>query len=84
MLEYSLVLLVGFIVGTINGMAGGASLLSFPVLLAIGMNPVSATVTNSLGVSRQIFLLGSQISKQVGKFFINIKRLFSWLLVFRH
>ena len=51
MLEYVLVLLVGFIVGTINGMAGGASLLSFPVLLAIGLNPVSATVTNSLGVS---------------------------------
>ena len=51
MLEYALVLLVGFIVGTINGMAGGASLLSFPVLLAIGLNPVSATVTNSLGVS---------------------------------
>ena len=51
MLEYALVLLVGFIVGTINGMAGGASLLSFPLLLAIGLNPVSATVTNSLGVS---------------------------------
>ena len=32
-------------------MAGGASLISFPVLLALGLNPVSATVTNALGVT---------------------------------
>lgn len=51
MFELTLVLIIGFVVGTINGMAGGASLLSFPVLLAMGLNPVTATVTNSLGVS---------------------------------
>ncbi len=32
-------------------MAGGASLISFPVLLAMGLNPVSATVTNAVGVT---------------------------------
>ncbi len=51
MLAFILVVATGFVVGTINGMAGGASLISFPVLLALGLNPVSATVTNALGVT---------------------------------
>lgn len=50
MLQISIVLLVGVVVGILNGAAGGASVLSFPVLVAIGLNPVSATMTNAIGV----------------------------------
>jgi uncharacterized membrane protein YfcA len=41
---------VGALVGFINGFAGGASVLSFPALIAVGLNPVSAAMTNAIGV----------------------------------
>lgn len=41
---------VGVIVGITNALAGGGSLLSFPVFLALGYSPFSANVTNSVGV----------------------------------
>ena len=40
MLELLLIAAVGLLVGVINGMAGGASVISFPVLLATGISPV--------------------------------------------
>jgi uncharacterized protein len=40
----------GFGAGAINTAVGSGSLVSFPVLLAVGLPPVSATVTNSLGL----------------------------------
>jgi uncharacterized membrane protein YfcA len=51
MLEFIFLAAVGLLVGVFNGMAGGASLLSFPVLLATGLSPVSAAITNALGVT---------------------------------
>ena len=48
-------LFAGLIVGTINGMAGGASIISYPVLLALGLHPLDATVTNALGTSSANF-----------------------------
>jgi uncharacterized membrane protein YfcA len=51
MLEFLLIAAVGLLVGVINGMAGGASVISFPVLLATGISPVSAAMTNALGVT---------------------------------
>ena len=45
-----IIALAGLIVGIINGIAGGASSLSFPILVAFGLNPVVATATNSIGV----------------------------------
>lgn len=47
---------VGVIVGVINGMAGGASIISYPALLAVGLNPLSAVVTNALGAMPANFL----------------------------
>ena len=41
---------VGLTVGFLNGFAGGASVLSFPAMIAVGLNPVSAAMTNALGV----------------------------------
>ncbi|WP_405493320.1 sulfite exporter TauE/SafE family protein [Nocardia sp. NBC_00511] len=40
----------GFGAGVCNAIAGGGSLLSFPALLATGLPPVTATVTNSVSV----------------------------------
>jgi uncharacterized membrane protein YfcA len=51
MLEFLLIAIAGLFVGLINGMAGGGSVISFPVLLATGLSPVSASITNSLGVT---------------------------------
>ncbi|MBI3429669.1 MAG: sulfite exporter TauE/SafE family protein [Actinobacteria bacterium] len=51
MLGFTVTMLAGLVVGTINGMAGGASLLSYPVLLGLGLPPLDAAITNALGVS---------------------------------
>ena len=51
MLEFIAITAVGFVVGVINGMAGGASVISFPVILATGLSPVSAAMTNSIGIT---------------------------------
>jgi uncharacterized protein len=36
--------------GIINAVAGGGTLISFPVLMALGLPPVSANVTNTIGL----------------------------------
>lgn len=50
-----LTIAIGFLVGTINGLAGGASLISYPFMLALGLHPVDAAVTNSIGISSANF-----------------------------
>ena len=40
----------GFAAGAVNAIAGGGSLLTFPVLLAAGLPSVSANVTNTVGI----------------------------------
>lgn len=47
-LEPVLLVVVGFFSGAINAVAGGGSLLVFPALLATGMPPLVANVTNSV------------------------------------
>lgn len=56
MLGFVVATVAGILVGTINGMAGGASILSYPVLLALGLNPLDATVTNALGTTSANFV----------------------------
>lgn len=46
--EPALLVVVGFLSGAINAVAGGGSLLVFPALLATGMPPLVANVTNSV------------------------------------
>ena len=50
MIEIAAIFLVGLSVGFLNGFAGGASVLSFPAMVAVGLNPVTAAMTNALGV----------------------------------
>jgi uncharacterized protein len=49
--EIGLLLAAGLIAGVINAVAGGGSLVSFPALLAVGLPPVAANVTNSVAVT---------------------------------
>ncbi len=41
----------GLAAGTVNAVAGGGSLITFPTLVAIGLPPVPANVTNSVAVT---------------------------------
>jgi uncharacterized membrane protein YfcA len=48
--DATLLVAAGVAAGIVNGFAGGGSLITFPALLATGLSPVSANVTNSLSV----------------------------------
>jgi len=41
----------GFAAGVVNALAGGGTLISFPVLIALGLPPVSANITNTVALS---------------------------------
>lgn len=45
-----LVLAGGLVAGAANTIAGGGSLLSFPLLVALGLPPLDANVTNTVGI----------------------------------
>ena len=45
-----LVFLAAMTAGFINAMAGGGTLVSFPVLLAVGISPIAANVTNTVAL----------------------------------
>jgi hypothetical protein len=49
--EIALLVAAGLAAGTVNAVAGGGSLVTFPTLLAVGLPPVAANVTNSIAVS---------------------------------
>lgn len=56
MLGFMVATAAGVIVGTINGMAGGASIISYPVMLALGLHPLDATITNAIGTTSANFV----------------------------
>jgi uncharacterized membrane protein YfcA len=49
--DFLLVLAGGLVAGTANTVAGGGSLLTFPLLVALGLPPLDANVTNTLGIA---------------------------------
>ncbi|WP_073260623.1 TSUP family transporter [Cryptosporangium aurantiacum] len=49
--DITLLIVAGLAAGVVNAFAGGGSLLTFPALIATGLPPVSANVTNSLSVT---------------------------------
>ena len=49
-LEIVAVLLAGCAAGTINTIVGSGTLITFPTLLAIGIPPVTANVSNTIGL----------------------------------
>jgi uncharacterized membrane protein YfcA len=46
--QLALLVVVGVVSGVVNALAGGGSLLLFPALLAVGLPPLAANVTNSV------------------------------------
>jgi uncharacterized membrane protein YfcA len=48
--DFLLVLVGGLVAGTANTIAGGGSLLTFPLLVALGLPPLDANVTNTVGI----------------------------------
>jgi uncharacterized membrane protein YfcA len=48
--DVALLAVAGLAAGTVNAMAGGGSLITFPALVASGLPPVAANVTNSVAV----------------------------------
>src|SRR5699024_11900082 len=45
-----LILLAGIWAGAINTVVGSGTLVTFPVLVAMGVPPVSATISNAIGL----------------------------------
>jgi uncharacterized membrane protein YfcA len=74
-LEYIIIFFTGILVGGINGMAGGASVISYPVLLATGMSPVSAAISNALGVTPANFFALIAVRHQMRAYFEEYKKL---------
>lgn len=50
LLEIAAILVAGMGAGTINAVVGSGTLITFPTLLAIGIPPVTANMSNSLGL----------------------------------
>ena len=50
LIEIAVVLAAGIVAGTANVVAGAGSLLTFPILVALGLPPLTANVTNDVGV----------------------------------
>lgn len=50
LLEYAAITLAGLVAGTVNTIVGAGSLITFPLLVAIGVPPLTANVSNSVGL----------------------------------
>jgi uncharacterized membrane protein YfcA len=48
--ELAAIAAAGFAAGTVNTLGGGGSLITFPAMIAIGVSPLSANVTNTVGL----------------------------------
>jgi uncharacterized membrane protein YfcA len=51
LLEAALLVVAGFAAGLVGSVAGLASMVSYPSLLAVGLSPVAANVTNTVGLT---------------------------------
>jgi len=51
LLEGALLVVAGFAAGLVGSVAGLASMVSYPSLLAVGLPPVAANVTNTVGIT---------------------------------
>ena len=71
--HYALLVGVGFVVGFINTVAGGASLISLPVLIFLGLPPAVANGTNRVAIVLQnLTAVAGFRSKGVSTFPFNL------------
>lgn len=73
----ALLIAAGFAGGIAAAMAGGASLITFPTLLAMGLPPVAANATNQVGLCFSNFMAALADWRRRPSW----GRAFSWLLV---
>src|SRR5690606_36038431 len=50
LLDFTFIFLSAVGAGFVNALAGGGTLISFPVLIAVGVPPVAANVTNTIAL----------------------------------
>ncbi|MDZ7674844.1 MAG: sulfite exporter TauE/SafE family protein [Acidimicrobiales bacterium] len=50
LVDFALLAVAGLAAGVINGIAGGGTMVSFPALLAVGIQPLAANVTSTVGI----------------------------------
>ncbi|MFY0603264.1 MAG: sulfite exporter TauE/SafE family protein [Flavobacteriaceae bacterium] len=73
MTDYILLIVIGFIAGAINILAGGGSLLTLPMLIFLGVPPATANGTNRIAIIIQnIFAVRGFKSKGVSAFPFSI------------
>lgn len=48
--DYAIVLVAGVVAGVMNAIVGGGSLVTFPALVGVGLPPLQANVSNTIGV----------------------------------
>jgi uncharacterized protein len=65
----------GFAAGTLNGLVGSGTLLSFPVLLGVGFEAVPANITNTIGLTPGSFSAASAQRRELTGQGQRIKRL---------
>ena len=72
-IQYAILIAVGFVVGFINTVAGGASLLSLPMFIFMGLPPAVANGTNRVAILVQTAVGAAGFkSKGVGNFPFNL------------
>ena len=49
-IQYVLVALAAFAAGAVNALAGGGTLITFPMLVAVGVPAVAANITNTVAL----------------------------------
>lgn len=49
-IQYGFLVIAAVAAGLINALAGGGSLITFPTLMAVGIPPVMANVTNTVAL----------------------------------
>ena len=77
MLKDVLLFFVGIIVGNMNAIAGGGTLVGFPVLLGVGLPALTADATSYIAV------LPGQIASAIGyrNYLRKVPKLYLWLLI---
>ena len=71
--HYPLLILAGFTVGFINTIAGGASLISLPILIFLGLPPAVANGTNRVAITIQTAMgVAGFKSKGISTFPFNV------------
>lgn len=71
----AILLLAGVGAGIFNGVAGGGSLISFPILLALGYPALTANITNTVGIWPGYLASAAGFRREIGDQSNHLRRL---------